>query len=321
MKTVIRPLDGDVHLTLPVDDLGYWFFEIDPHTKIPRKFEFGTDKYLAKLEKLSLETSRFLNALKAQGMPARSGPVAPQMADKNREIILACDASEFTGADGVKLVSCVAADQSDELYSRMERFKATLALDPAFASNADSTSRVRRNGLRYENDEAQLRDRVTQELAVLPWDGYVSFADSAFWAEKPEADTILELLHGVLFDRLRGLPDTPIRLVLSPRLAPFWQSISRAAGDYREQIKSMDSVTVVGASSIQVGGPKDTAVEIANYLGGVTAARLADPTDQTARYRFARVYPNKLRTLHDLRSDIRYSRHRPLPADWGARRS
>ncbi len=128
---------------------------------------------------------------------------------------------------------------------------------------------------------------------------------------------ILELLYGVLFDRLRGLPDTPIRLVLSPRLAPFWQSISRAASNYRDQIKSMDSVTVVGTSSIQVGGPKDAAVEIASYLVGVTGARLLDPHDQTARYRFAQVYPNKLRVLRDLRSNIRYSeRHNPLPPDW-----
>jgi hypothetical protein len=58
------------------------------------------------------------------------------------------------------------------------------------------------------------------------------------------------------------------------------------------------------------------AVEIANYLGGVTGARLADPNDPDARRRFARVYPNKLRTLRDLRTDIRYSRHKPLPPDW-----
>jgi hypothetical protein len=203
----------------------------------------------------------------------------------------------------------------------MARFKATLAIDRAFVANADLVDRVRRAGLRYENDEAPLRDRVADELAVLPWDGYVSFADAAFWAQKSEADTILELLHGALFDRLRGLPDTSIRLVLSPRLAPFWQSISQAASDYREQINSMDSVTVVGTSSIHVGVPKDSAVEIANYLSGVTVARLADPKDGMARSSFDRIYPNKLRTLQDLRSGARYSRHHPLPPDWGAGRS
>jgi hypothetical protein len=109
--------------------------------------------------------------------------------------------------------------------------------------------------------------------------------------------------------------------VLSPRLAPFWQSISQAASDYREQINSMDSVTVVGTSSIHVGVPKDSAVEIANYLGGVTVARLADPKDGMARSSFDRIYPNKLRILQDLRSGARYSRHHPLPPDWGAGRS
>ncbi|MGH7936253.1 MAG: hypothetical protein ACREF8_04520 [Chthoniobacterales bacterium] len=180
---------------------------------------------------------------------------------------------------------------------------------------------MQRTGLHYESDEASLRDRTADELAVLPWDGYVSFADAAFWGEKTEADTILALLQGVLFDRLRGLPNTAIRLVLSPRLAPFWQSISQAASDCREQIKSLDSVTVVGTSSIHVGGAKDSAVEVANYLGCVTAARLTDPKDETAQRRFARVYPNKLRVLRDLRSNIRYSRHRPMPADWGVSKS
>jgi hypothetical protein len=83
----------------------------------------------------------------------------------------------------------------------------------------------------------------------------------------------------------------------------------------------MDSVTVVGTSSIHVGVPKDSAVEIANYLSGVTVARLADPKDGMARSSFDRIYPNKLRTLQDLRSGARYSRHHPLPPDWGAGRS
>jgi len=39
------------------------------------------------------------------------------------------------------------------------------------------------------------------------------------------------------------------------------------------------------------------------------------------RSSFDRIYPNKLRILQDLRSGARYSRHHPLPPDWGAGRS
>ena len=88
---------------------------------------------------------------------------------------------------------------------------------------------------------------------------------------KVKADTILELLHGVLFDRLRGLPDTSIRLVLSPRLAPFWQSISQAASDYREQINSMDSVTVVGELRGKVG-------DGVNQAAGLISATVSIPS-------------------------------------------
>ena len=288
-KVVIQPLENDYHNQYPVDEPGYWFFEIDPVTKKSRKFEVGSDGFLNRLSQLADDTAKFLTTLQAQRQSKSTSISVKDANATKKEILLACDASGFDGAEKVKLVSCVAVDQLDELSSRMARFKATLAIDRAFAANADLVDRVRRAGLRYENDEAPLRDRVADELAVLPWDGYVSFAEAAFWAQKSEADTILELLHGVLFDRLRGLPDTSIRLVLSPRLAPFWQSISQAASDYREQINSMDSVTVVGTSSIHVGVPKDSAVEIANYLGGVTVARLADPKDGIARSCFDRI--------------------------------
>jgi hypothetical protein len=320
-KVVIQPLENDYHNQYPVDEPGYWFFETDPVTKRSRRLEVGSAGFLDRLGQLADDTAKFLTTLQAQRQSKSTSAAVKDANATKKEILLACDASGFDATEGVKLVACVAVDRPDELSSRMERFKATLGIDPAFAVNAGMVDRVRRAGLDYENDEAPLRNRVAEELAVLPWDGYVSFAGTAFWAQKTEADIILELLHGVLFDRLRGLPNTSIRLVLSPRLAPFWQSISQASRDYREQINAMDSVTVVGTSSIHVGGAKDSAVEIANYLGGVTGARLACPKDDIARGLFARIYPNKLRVLRDLRSNIRYSHHRPLPPDWGVGRS
>ncbi len=177
MKTVIRPLDGDIHLTLPVDDLGYWFFEIDSQTKIARRYELGSGDYLARIEKIALETAHFLAKLKALQSPTGSDPAGSPASHKEKELLLACDASEFTNTEGVKLVSCVETDEPDELSRQMDRVKATIALDPGFASNIVSINRIKRIGLRYEEDEAPLRDRVTRELAVMPWDGYISFAD------------------------------------------------------------------------------------------------------------------------------------------------
>jgi hypothetical protein len=198
-KVVIQPLENDYHNQYPVDEPGYWFFEIDTVTKKSRKFEVGSDGFLNRLSQLADDTAKFLTTLQAQRQ-SKSTSISVKDADATKkEILLACDASGFDGAEKVKLVSCVAVDQPEELSSRMARFKATLAIDRAFVANADLVDRVRRAGLRYENDEAPLRDRVADELAVLPWDGYVSFADAAFWAQKSEADTILELLHGALF--------------------------------------------------------------------------------------------------------------------------
>ena len=42
-KVVIQPLENDYHNQYPVDEPGYWFFEIDPVTKKSRKFEVGSD--------------------------------------------------------------------------------------------------------------------------------------------------------------------------------------------------------------------------------------------------------------------------------------
>jgi hypothetical protein len=320
-KVVVEPLENDLHNRFPVDEPGYWFFETDAMTKRARTFRVHSDEFDKRLDELADDTAKFLRTLQKLDQQ-KLDPVPDEDTGATRkEILLACDVSGFDPPENVRLVACVTVDQPDYLSSRMERFKTTLGLDPAFRSTAQSIDRLRRMGLRYENDEISLRDRAADELAVLPWNGHVSFADARFWAGKTQADTILELLHGVLFDRLRGLPDVAVRLILSPRLVPFWQSISKAASDYREQIKEMDSVSVVGTSSIDAAGPKDAAIEIANYLGAITASRLADPTDEAAQRRFARVYPNKLRVLRDLRSNSRFSRHQPMPEQWGVSES
>lgn len=175
-KVVIQPLENDYHNQYPVDEPGYWFFEIDTVTKKSRKFEVGSDGFLNRLSQLADDTAKFLTTLQAQRQSKSTSISVKDANATKKEILLACDASGFDGDEKVKLVSCVAVDQPDELSSRMARFKATLAIDRAFVADADLVDRVRRAGLRYENDEAPLRDRVADELAVLPWDGYVSVA-------------------------------------------------------------------------------------------------------------------------------------------------
>ncbi len=318
-KVVKLPLKDNLHQVIPVNELGYWFFEQNVHTKKIEPFEAGAPLYKTQIQCFAQETATLLRNLAACGTSAQTSPSAPPQAGQTlsrKTIVLGCDAVGFDEDVGVKLVSCVAVDEPEVLSERMAQFKATFALDPAFAANASMIGRLQRKGLRYQEDEAVLRDQAVNELAVLPWDGYVAFADSRFWAERAEADVVLALLRGVVFDRLRGLIGASVQLVLSPRLAPFWQSISSAAAAYRQEIQALDAVKTVGTSDVLVVGPTYATVEVANYLGGVTAARLMDPTNAEAARRFARVYPNKLRTLQDLRTDTRYSRHRPLPADW-----
>jgi hypothetical protein len=125
----------------------------------------------------------------------------------------------------------------------------------------------------------------------------------------------LELLRGVLFDRLRAQTDVPMVLVLSPQLAPYWQSIADAATSYRREIETMDGVKVVGTSAVKIEQRINAALEIADYLAGITAARLGRAAPADLR-RFARFYPNKIRVLYDLGSGIHYSRRQPFPPDW-----
>ena len=314
-KVVMTPLKNEAHQTFPVNNIGHCFFSKNVHTGKWVRYEFGSPKYNEELEDLAQETARLLDSLAELGRRAPTS-VAGVMAT-NKEILLACDAIGFDGNAPVRLVSCVVVDQSQVLSKRMERFKVAVGQEPKFSSNVGLIERMRQRGLRYEDDETPLRDRVADELAVLPWDGHVSFADSNFWATKTEADTIMELLRGVVFDRLRGLIGDSIKLVLSPRFAPFWHNVSGAALKYRQEITAVDAVKVVGTSELYLAEPTNAAVEVANYLGWLTVTRLAAPLDAEASRRFARVYPNKLRTLHDLRTDIRYSRHKPLPVDLG----
>ncbi|MGE0811779.1 MAG: hypothetical protein AB7O28_20170 [Vicinamibacterales bacterium] len=312
MKVVRTPLDGDEHQTFPVDTLGYWFFETDRATDRPVRWDPGTAPYIKRLEEFAQDLAGFLARLSSARAASLEPPPVEAFAKKT---LLALDVTGLEGRSPVLVVSLVAADQPDELSARLARAKDTIGLDPAAAVDRAAIDRLTRNGLDYGDDAEWLRDRVATELATLPWDGYVSFAAAARAGTGGQEDVVLRLVRGVLFDRIRGLIDTDVEVVLSARLAPFWQGISEAASVYRREIAAMDAVRVVGASSVRGGGRRDAAVEIAGYLGAITAARLADPSSSAA-YRFARVYPNKLRLLHDVATGAHYSRRRPLPAGW-----
>lgn len=309
MKVVRTPLDDDKHQAFPVDSLGYWFFELDPQTARPLRFEPDSAHYEKRLEELAQDIASFLKALETQR--ARPAPTRTP----SREIVLACDAFGLDGADRVTLVSCVKVEGAQAISQRMTRFKGDLALDPVFAADAPMIARVQRSGLRYADDEDFLRDRIADQLAIMPWDGYVSFTTSSNSTARSASETVMQLLRGVLFDRFRALADVPVLLVLSRQLAPYWQSISDAATSYRHEIEATDGVRVVGTSAVQIEERTNAAVEIASYLGGITSARLSSGTAADLR-RFGRLYPNKLRLLYDLSAGIHYSRRRPFPPDW-----
>ncbi|MGH7936254.1 MAG: hypothetical protein ACREF8_04525, partial [Chthoniobacterales bacterium] len=128
----ILPLENDLHNNYPVDTPGYWFFQVDAITKRARTFAVGSSKFDKKLDELADDTAKFLTALQALGQPKLDRVHGKVSSAVRKEILLACDASGFGGRENVRLVACVAIDQPEELSSRMERFKATLGLDPAF---------------------------------------------------------------------------------------------------------------------------------------------------------------------------------------------
>jgi hypothetical protein len=104
-KVVIQPLENDYHNQYPVDEPGYWFFEIDPVTKKSRKFEVGSDGFLNKLSQLADDTAKFLTTLQAQRQSKSTSVSVKDASATKKEILLACDASGFDGAEKVKLVS------------------------------------------------------------------------------------------------------------------------------------------------------------------------------------------------------------------------
>lgn len=312
MKVVRTPLDSDEHQVFPVDSLGYWFYATDKQTDRPQRFETDSAAYKKRLEELAQDIASFLKSIEKVALAAtvRADVISP-----DKEILLACDAVGLDRKERVMAVSCVTVDRQDELSRRMMQFKNDIVLDPAFSSNEEMLSRIRRTGLHYQVDGDILRDRVADELSILPWDGYVSFMDFSEAAAKTEAELVLQLLHGVLFDRLRAYITSSVMLVLSRQLVMHWQSISDAATWQRQEIKAMDGVKMVGTSAVRVEERTNAALEVANYLASVTVARLSSEGASEAR-RFARVYPNKLRVLHDMSRNVLYSRKQPFPLTW-----
>jgi hypothetical protein len=316
LKVVRTPLDGEEHQVFPVDALGYPFFETNRDTGRPIRFDSGSAPYTSRIEELAQDVAVFLKRL-AEGTNAPPAPVGANRSAaapvRPRTIVLACDLFGFGPGARVAGVSCVMVDDVAALAARIGQLKSTLAVDPAMQRT--TANELGRRGFLYEADGPEVRDRFADLLAVLPWDGYVSFADAAQFAGGREQDTVLQLLRGVLFDRIRSLFAEAVDVVLSPQLATFVQSISDAASAYRREIKAMDKVSVIGTSLVRTGRDRDAVLEVANYLGGITEARLVNPDSVDAR-RFVRVYPNKLRLLHDMGAHVHYSRHNPFPASW-----
>lgn len=311
LKVVRLPLPDDEHQSYPVDALGYWFFAPDQATGRPMRFEAGSEPYERRIDEVAQDLAEFLARLRTHvESQQKTGPAITRPAPQE-EVVLGCEVFGLVPRAPVLGVACVVTDDPRGLTAQVQRFKESVVIDPAFTADSTLPASMGRDGLHFASRSSLLRVRIAEGLATMPWDGYVSLGPAALFAGRPDEDVVVELLRGVLWDRLRGFAERPVRVVLGPRLGPHVQGVSEAATRYRRELTATDGVSVVGASTIAVATPGNAAAEVAAFLGELCGARAAAPTSVEAEA-FLRVYPNKVRLIHDLGRRRHYSRRQPL---------
>jgi len=205
----------------------------------------------------------------------------------------------------IELVACVVIEDPDTARRAILEARQTFIRD-AHLRDAPEVVALHKRPFDYEKDDAEVRTRLIEVLARLPFEAYAWFGTVRDGGTR---DGLFEdLAAGLLQDRLASERSRRFEILLDPRsgrLVELTSAVSRGVRDIRLSNKRGVEEPAVG-----VAGPMEPCTALAHYVSFIVRRRLEghDPLEQRT---FERLHPAKIRVIHELGAKRFFTRKDP----------
>lgn len=214
---------------------------------------------------------------------------------------------EGFGADSeVGVATCVVVDGSAVDRSLAAVMEGWLR-DPALREIPGLAATVKGKDVDGAAIDGDLAGRLVDWLAGELFEAYVCYTGST----TPEGQS--RALGAILEDRIIANRTRPIRVVLDPSLQAATASIEALVERARQGAARLSRGQQVPSIDVETGRGQSGALGLVRLVSRIVRVRLRS-TNEVDRRPFKRIHPQKIRVLHDLDADIRYSRRRPFGA-------
>jgi hypothetical protein len=154
--------------------------------------------------------------------------------------------------------------------------------------------------------DTELRAKLTEWLAAQLFEAYACFRRTP-----PVSDTLDPMLAPLLLDRLLANRAHRVQVNVDHTLTDQLAEVRRLSVAAQARATSAAGGTVGPDVVVQKADRAAAGALVSGLLAEAIRDRLRSPTSAEARA-FGRIYPQKLRVLHDIDTGIRYQRRRPF---------
>jgi hypothetical protein len=219
--------------------------------------------------------------------------------------------SKLTPDSVVALITCVAMEDPSQVREAIAQLRDDFLHDPYIRRIVPSLEDLRKQGLRYRDDDPEIRSRVIDRLANLPFEGYACFAKRDYFGPLDDSGVSAKLFGRLFYERLRAYREREISINVSADSDPSIMETQNLVDALLRNIRDREGIVFARSPVVIAIEPDDACETLANYVFAITLKKLELPNSPEART-FEKIR-SKMRLIHDLATDTFYSRDRQLP--------
>jgi hypothetical protein len=193
------------------------------------------------------------------------------------------------------LVACVVLEDPDAARHIIQEARSNFLHD-VHLRDAPEAAALRKRPFDYEKDDAEVRSRLIDVLARLPFEAHVWYGSPG--EGRAGNDLFKDIAGGLLQDRLASERSRRFQILLDRRSESRAEVLKKAV---RRSIRDIRRSNKRGVEEPTVGmaDPMEPCIALAHYVCFVVRRRFEgrDPLDKRA---FERLHPAKIRAIHEI---------------------
>lgn len=193
------------------------------------------------------------------------------------------------------LVGCVVLEDPDAARRILQEAREDFLHD-VHLRDAPEAAALRKRPFDYEKDDAEVRSRLIDVLARLPFEAHVWYGSPG--EGRAGDDLFKDIAGGLLQDRLASERSRRFEILLDRRCESRAEVLKKAV---RRSIRDIRRSNKRGVEEPTVGmaDPMEPCIALAHYVCFVVRRRFEalDPLDKRA---FERLHPAKIRVIHEI---------------------